>query len=149
LALGSAAGADPALTPLVIEQLAQDLSSSPPFRVIAPVAVELMYGQPIDAIMHAVDADVYLEVAVSRRDTGVHARLNVVRAGQPIQAIEEEMTGSTTRREFTASLAQRVVTALAAATEAAGPPTLRTALPLDNPAAMQAYTLGQTRLGRG
>ena len=81
LALGSAAGADPALTPLVIEQLAQDLSSSPPFRVIAPVAVEPMLGQPVAAIMHAVDADVYVEVAVTRRDTGMQARLEVVRAG--------------------------------------------------------------------
>ena len=149
LAIGSAAGADPALTPLVIEQLAQDLSSSPPFRVIAPVAVEPMHGQPAAAIMHAVDADVYLEVAVSRRDTGMQARLTLVRAGAPVQAIEEEMTGSTPLRQFTASLSQRVVTALAAATDAAGLPTRRTELPLDNPAAMQAYTLGQTRLGRG
>jgi hypothetical protein len=38
---------------LVIEQLAQDLSSSPPFRVIAPIAVEPMLGQPIAAIMQA------------------------------------------------------------------------------------------------
>ncbi len=81
--LGSAAGADPVLTPLVIEQLAQDLSSSPPFRVIAPIAVEPMLGQPIAAIMQAVGADVYVEVTVSRRDSGLQAQLNIVRAGAP------------------------------------------------------------------
>ena len=148
LALGSAAGADPALTPLVIEQLAQDLSSSPPFRVIAPVAVEPMLGQPAAAIMHAVDADVYVEVAVTRRDTGMQARLDVVRAGGQTQSIQEAMTGITPLREFTATLTQRVVTELAA-TDAGARPSLRTELPLDNPEAMQAYTLGQTRLGRG
>ena len=148
LALGSAAGADPALTPLVIEQLAQDLSSSPPFRVIAPVAVEPMLGQPAAAIMHAVDADVYVEVAVTRRGTGMQARLDVVRAGGPTQSIQEAMTGITPLREFTATLTQRVVTELAA-TDAGVRPSLRTELPLDNPEAMQAYTLGQTRLGRG
>jgi serine/threonine-protein kinase len=148
LALGSAAGADPALTPLVIEQLAQDLSSSPPFRVIAPVAVEPMLGQPAAAIMHAVDADVYVEVAVTRHGTGMQARLDVVRAGGPTRSIQEAMTGLTPLREFTATLTQRVVTELAQ-TDAGGRPSLRTELPLDNPEAMQAYTLGQTRLGRG
>ncbi|AMY08234.1 Serine/threonine-protein kinase PrkC [Luteitalea pratensis] len=148
LALGSATGADPALTPLVIEQLAQDLSSSPPFRVIAPVAVEPMLGQPAAAIMHAVDADVYVDVAVTRRGTGMQARLDVVRAGGQTQSIQEAMTGITPLREFTATLTQRVVTELAA-TEPGTRPTLRTELPLDNPEAMQAYTLGQARLGRG
>ena len=147
LALGSAAGADPVLTPLVIEQLAQDLSSSPPFRVIAPVAVEPMLGQPVAAIMHAVDADVYVEVAVTRRDTGMHARLQVVRAGGSRQSIQEEMTGTTPLRAFTATLSQRVTEL--AASDAAERPSRRTELPLDNPVAMQAYTLGQTRLGRG
>src|SRR5205085_1736076 len=85
----AAAGADPALTPLVIEQLAQDLSSSPPFRVIAPVAVEPMLGQPPAAIMHAVDADVYVEVAVTRRGSAMEARLEVVRAGGQTHAIHE------------------------------------------------------------
>lgn len=148
LALGSAAGADPALTPLVIEQLAQDLSSSPPFRVIAPVAVEPMLGQPAAAIMHAVDADVYVEVSVTRRGTGMQARLEVSRAGGSAQSIQEAMTGLTPLRDFTATLTQRVVTELAEA-DAGGRPSLRTELPLDNPEAMQAYTLGQTRLGRG
>ena len=148
LALGSAAGADPSLTPLVIEQLVQDLRSSPPLRVIAPVAVEPMLGQPAAAIMRAVNADVYLEVAVTRRDSGMQARLTIVRAGRQDHAIEEAMTASTPVREFTATLTQRVVTALAAA-DAGARPSLRTELPLDNPVAMQAYTLGQTRLGRG
>ncbi len=148
LALGSAPGADPALTPLVIEQLVQDLSSSPPFLVIAPVAVEPMLGQPVEAIMHAVDADVYLEVAASRRDGGMQARLEVVRAGRPTQSIETSMGAATTVRTFTASLSQRVTAALAA-TDDGGRPSLRTELPLDNAEAMQAYALGQLRLGRG
>jgi serine/threonine protein kinase/tetratricopeptide (TPR) repeat protein len=147
LALGSAPGADPALTPLVIEQLAQDLSSSPPFRIIAPVAVEAMQGDPIPAIMQAVDADVFVQVRVSRRDSGMQARLEIVRAGGAPQVIEEVMNSTTARREFTATLTQRIVTALAAAD--ATRPSLRTELPLDNPQAMQAYMLGQTRLGRG
>ncbi len=148
LALGSADGADPALTPLVIEQLVQDLSSSPPFRVIAPVAVEPMVGQPVEAKMHAVDADVYLEVAASRQGGGMQARLDVIRPGQPRQTIETSMRASTSIRTFTASLGQQVVAALAATAEA-GRPSLRTALPLDNADAMQAYALGQLRLGRG
>ncbi len=148
LALGSAAGADPVLTPLVIEQLAQDLSSSPPFRVIAPIAVEPMLGQPIAAIMQAVGADVYVEVTVSRRDSGLQAQLKIVRAGGPTMTIRESLSSATPERDLTASLTQRVVSELAA-TEAGARPTLRTALPLDNAAAMQAYWLGQTRLGRG
>ena len=147
VALGSAAGADPALTPLVIEQLAQDLSSSPPFRVIAPVAVEPMLGQPAAAIMHAVDADVYVDVAVSRLQPGMQARLTVVRAGAPNQSLIEDTT-ATSLREFTATLAQRVLAELAS-TDAGARPSLRTELPLENPAAMQSYMLGQTRLGRG
>ena len=148
LALGAAAGADPSLTPLVIEQLAQDLSSSPPFRVIAPVAVESMAGQPAAAIMQAMDADVYVEVAVVRREPGMRARLDVVRSGGPTRTIEESMASRTELRAFTAALTERVVTELASAGDTARP-SLRTELPLDNPAAMQAYTLGQTRLGRG
>jgi tetratricopeptide (TPR) repeat protein len=42
----------------------------------------------------------------------------------------------------------RVAAALASADDSSRP-SLRTELPLDNPVAMQAYTLGQTRLGRG
>lgn len=148
LALGSALGADPALTPLVIEQLAQDLSSSPPFRVIAPVAVEPMLGQPVAAIMQAVGADVYVEVAMARRDASILATLTVHRAGGPPRSFQESMVGSTPPRQFTASLAQRVVNTLAATSDGSRP-SLRTELPLDNPTAMQAYTLGQTRLGRG
>ncbi|BCS34898.1 hypothetical protein TBR22_A41240 [Luteitalea sp. TBR-22] len=147
LAIGSAAGADPSLTPLVIAQLAQDLSSSPPFRVIAPVAVEAMLGQPVAAIMHAVDADVYVEVAASRQDAGFEAQLNIVRAGGPTRAVRQSMTANTPVREFTASLTQLVVAELAA--PEGERPSLRTALPLDNPEAMQAYTLGTSRLGRG
>lgn len=148
IALGSASGADPALTPLVIEQLAQDLSSSPPFRVIAPVAVEPMLGQPVAAIMQAVGADVYVEVAMTRLDGTINGRLRVIRAGGLESSIDESMPGATTRREFTASLSQRVAAELAE-THAGDRPSLRTELPLDNPAAMQAYTLGLTRLGRG
>ena len=147
LALGSAASAPAALTPLVIEQLAQDLSSSPPFRVIAPVAVEAMQGDPIPAIMQAVDADVFVQVRVSRGDPGMQARLEIVRAGGTPQVFEEVMNSRTALREFTATLAQRIVTTLAAADAAR--PSLRTELPLDNPQAMQAYMLGLTRLGRG
>lgn len=149
MALGSAPGADPNLTPLVIEQLAQDLSSSPPLRIIAPVAVESMAGQPPAAIMQAVDADVYVGVTVTRRDAGMHARLEIVRAGggAPV-AIEAGMTSAMVLREFTASLAQRVLAAFAADGKEARP-SLRTELPLDDPAAMQAYTLGTTRLSRG
>lgn len=148
VAIGSAVGADAALTPLVVEQLAQDLSSAPPFRVIAPVAVEHLIGRPVPAIMEAVDADVYVEVAVSRRDPGMHARLQVTRAGGLPQAIEEAMTSAGGLRPFTETLAQRVIAGLAA-TGTSGRPSLRTQLPLDNAEAMQAYTLGQTRLGRG
>ncbi|MCC6162647.1 MAG: protein kinase [Acidobacteria bacterium] len=148
LALGSAAGADTGLTPLVIEQLAQDLSSSPPFRVIAPVAVEPMLGQPVAAIMQAVGADVYIEVAVARRTEGIRARASVVRAGEPTRTIQETMAGTTPLRDFTASLSQRVLGELAAS-DAGARPSLRTGLPLDNAVAMQAYALGQTRLGRG
>jgi serine/threonine protein kinase/tetratricopeptide (TPR) repeat protein len=148
LALGSATGADPALTPLVIEQLSQDLSSSPPFRVIAPVAVEPMLGQPIEAIMQAVTADVYVEVGMVRRDADIVARVAVVRADGTKRAFEESMSGATPSREFTASLAQRVVNTLAQTTTESRP-SLRTELPLDNPTAMQAYMMGQMYLGRG
>jgi tetratricopeptide (TPR) repeat protein len=91
---------------------------------------------------------VYVGVAISRSDSGMHARLEIVRAGGGARAIEETMTSATGLREFTATLTQRVVTELASADDTTRP-SLRTALPLDNAAAMQAYTLGQTRLGRG
>jgi len=106
-----------------------------------------MQGDPIPAIMQAVDADVFVQVRVSRRDPGMQARLEIVRAGGAPQVIEEAMNSATALREFTATLTQRIVTALAAAD--ATRPSLRTELPLDNPQAMQAYMLGQTRLGRG
>ncbi len=148
LALGAGAGADPALTPLVIEQLAKDLASSPPFQVIAPVAVESMTGQPAAAIMDAVDADVFVQVVIGRDDDRMRARVDVIRAGGPTRVVEQTMASSSDLREFTASLAQEVVTALAS-TDGTPRPSLRTELPLDNPTAMQAYTLGQIRLGRG
>ena len=149
LALGSATGADPALTPLLIEQLAQDLSSAPPFRVIAPVAVEAMIGQPVPAIMQAVGADVYVEVAVTRQDAGIRGQLSVFRTGGTRLSIEEStVAAGTPPREFTAALSQRVIDELAAS-HASDKPSLRTELPLDNPTAMQAYWLGNARLGRG
>jgi serine/threonine-protein kinase len=147
LAFGSATGADPGLTPPVIAQLAQDLRSSPSFRVIAPVAVEPMLGQPIAAIMHAISADVYIEVAVSRQDAGMQAELKIQRAQGPTQVLRQSMTTSTSVREFTASLTQLVVAELAVSDVER--PSLRTELPLDNPEAMQAYKLGESRLGRG
>ncbi len=147
VALGSAAGADALLTPLVVEQLAQDLSSSPPFRVIAPIAVEPMLGQPIAAIMQAVGADVYVEVAVRRQDVGMEVQVAAIGGSGSPQTIRETRTDGTPLREFTASLAQRVVAALAA--DAGARPSRRTELPLDNTVAMQAYATGQTRLGRG
>jgi len=72
----------------------------------------------------------------------------VQRAGGPAQPIQESMASADELRPFTATLAQRVITLLAA-TDPAGQPSLRTQLPLDNAEAMQAYALGQTRLGRG
>lgn len=148
LAIGSAPGADAALTPLVIEQLVQDLSSAPPFRVIAPVAVEPMLGQPSAAIMQAVGADVYIEVAASRQGAGLRGQLTIERGDDSSRAISESVEDATQVRQFTAALSQRVIAELAE-THAETRPSLRTALPLDNPLAMQAYLLGQTRLGRG
>ena len=58
------------------------------------------------------------------------------------------MAGATPLRDFTASLSERVSAELAA-THAGERPSLRTELPIDNPTAMQAYTLGRIRLGRG
>lgn len=148
LAIGSAANADPAITPLLVEQLAQDLSSNPPLRVIAPVAVEHLVGRPVSSIMQAVEADVFVQVRVERRDSGTHAIITVVRAGGLTRTFEEAMASAGGLRPFTATLAQRVIAELASS-EVSARPSLRTQLPLDNPEAMQAYMLGQTRLGRG
>jgi tetratricopeptide (TPR) repeat protein len=90
---------------------------------------------------------VYLEVAVSRQDAGMVAQLSVYRTGVPTHALRQAMTDSAKVREFTASLAQQVTAELAASEGAR--PSLRTELPLGNPAAMQAYALGESRLGRG
>ena len=84
---------------------------------------------------------------MAREDSGRRAQIEIVRAGAATQTIDEAMTSVTALREFTATLSQRIVSALASSEIAR--PSLRTALPLDNPEAMQAYTLGQSRLGRG
>lgn len=149
LALGGAAGADADLTPFVVEQLAQDLSTSPRFRVIAPVAVEHLVGRPVPAIMQAVDADVYLDVAAQRTEGGVTATIRIVRrSGEPVEVREAGGAGQGSLRPFTSALAQRVVTSLTSADEPLQP-SLRTQLPLENPAAMRAYIEGQTGLSRG
>lgn len=147
LAIGSAAASDRSLTPLVIEQVAQDLSSTP-FRVIAPVAVEAMQGDPVLAIMQAVDADVFVQIGVTRRDRGLHAEVTLVRADGPSYTFAEQTTAGTPSRTFTATLSERIVQEMAAS-QSASRPSQRTELPIDNPEAMQAYMIGRTRLGRG
>lgn len=148
VALGGAPSADRELTPLVVEQLAQDLSSSPRFRVIAPVAVEHLIGRPVPAIMQAVEADVFLEVAVRRVEANVEATVRVVRAGADPIDVTASGGSAGSMRPVTSTLAQRVVTALTSAAEPLRP-SLRTQLPLENTVAMRAYTAGQTALSRG
>lgn len=149
LALGGSPDADTDLTRSVVEQLAQDLSTSPRFRVIAPVAVEhLVAGRPVPAIMQAVDADVYLDVAVYRRESGVEATVRIVRRGADAIEVHEAAVSQRNLRPFTSALAQRVVTELTSADEPLQP-SLRTQLPLENEAAMRAYIEGQNALSRG
>lgn len=149
LALGGSLDADPELTRSVVEQLAQDLSTSPRFRVIAPVAVEhLVAARPVPAIMQAVDADVYLDVAAQRRDSQVTATVRIVRRGAGAIEVHEATTSPRNLRPFTSALAQRVVTELSSADEPLQP-SLRTQLPLENEAAMRAYIEGQNGLSRG
>ncbi len=145
VALGAAAGAEAELTRNVVEQLAQDLSTSPHFRVIPPVAVEHLVGSPVPAIMQTVEADVFLEVAAQPRDTDVTVSVRIVRTG--LAAVEVAEAG-VVGRTFTSALTQRVMTELTSANEPLQP-SLRTQLPLENTEAMRAYTEGQTGLNRG
>src|SRR5690606_33215083 len=149
LALGGSLDADPDLTRSVVEQLAQDLSTSPRFRVIAPVAVEhLVAARPVPAIMQAVDADVYLDVAARRRNGQVTATVRIIRHGAEAIEVSEAASSPRSLRPFTSALAQRVVTELSSANEPLQP-TLRTQLPLENDTAMRAYIEGQNGLSRG
>lgn len=148
VALGAAPGADADLTPNVVVQLAQDLSTSPRFRVIAPVAVEALAGRPIPAIMQTVDADVFLQVAAERRDDRVSATVRIVRSGAEALDVSEAGVGGGSLRPFTSALAQRVVAALTSVDEPLQP-SLRSQFPLENDVAMRAYYEGETGLSRG
>lgn len=148
VALGAAPVADLELTGPVVEQLAQDLSTLPRFRVIAPVAVEHLVGRPVPAIMQTVEADVYLEVNAARRGTEVSALVRIVREGAESIDVSEAATGQGSLRPFTIALARRVVTTLTTVDEPLQP-SLRSQLPLENAEAMRAYTEGVNGLNRG
>lgn len=148
VALGASPAADAELTPRLVAQLAQDLSTSPRFRVIAPVAVEHLMGRPVSAIMQTVEADVFLEVAAELRDGQIGGRIRIVRTGAAPVDLEENGSAEGSLRPFTSTLAQRVVTELTSAHEPLQP-SLRTQLPLENAEAMRAFQEGQKGLSRG
>lgn len=148
IALGVKGSADAELSRQVVEQLAQDLSTSQRFRVIAPVAVEHLTGRTVEAIMQTVEADVFLEVAAERRGDQIEAAVHVVRTGAAALDVGETTSTPDNLRPFTSRLAQRVVTALNSADEPLQP-SLRTQLPIENAEAMRAYYEGTAGLSRG
>jgi eukaryotic-like serine/threonine-protein kinase len=147
VALGALPASDETLTRNVVEQLAQDLTTSRRLRVITPAAVELFVGRPVTEIMQAVDADVFLEVDARRSGEDVEASVRIVRAGGDAAAVTVAGAGGSLR-PLTLTLAERVVASLASSDEPLRP-SLRTQLPLDNPEAMRAYTAGLRGLSRG
>lgn len=148
VALGVAPGADSELSRQVVEQLAQDLSTSPRFRVIAPIAVEHLRGRPVESIMQAVEADVFLEVAAESRAEQMGVTVRAERPGVAPVDVSETTSTTSGLRPFTSRLAQRVVTALTSTDEPLQP-SLRTQLPLENVEATRAYIEGLAGLNRG
>lgn len=144
--------ADPAakgLTPMLVDQLAQDLSASQGFRVIAQAAIEALGDRPSWALLQSFDADAVLEVSAEERDGSARGRLRIVRAGGSDALTAVTPLVSTSKlRPLTEKLAELAVERLNV-NDPTWHPSLHSELPLNDPDAVQLFRKGQDLMKRG
>lgn len=136
------------LTPLLVDQLEQDLSASQSFRVIAAAAINALRDRPSTSLLQTFEADAVLEVSAEQRDDSARGHLRIVRAGgEPLTAVTPLVSASKLR-PLTEELAQLAVERLNV-NDPAWRPSLRSELPLNDPDAVQLFRKGQDLLRRG
>jgi tetratricopeptide (TPR) repeat protein len=140
-------GGDNNLAQLLADQLQQDLSASPNFRVISSVAVEALRDRPSSGLLQTLDADAVLEVSGERQGESARGRLRIVRAGVEPVVAATPIQAASRMRPLTERLAELSVERLKVGNTIQ--PSRRSELPLNNPDALQLYKEGQNLLRRG
>ena len=140
-------GGDNSLARLLADQLQQDLSASPNFRVIASVAVDALRDRPASGLLQTLDADAVLEVSGERQGDSARGRLRIVRAGAEPVVAATPIQPASRMRPLTERLAELSVERLKVGNTIQ--PSRRSELPLNNPDALQLYREGQNLLRRG
>jgi eukaryotic-like serine/threonine-protein kinase len=140
-------GGDNGLARLLADQLQQDLSASPNFRVIASVAVDALRDRPASGLLQSLDADAVLEVSGERQGDSARGRLRIVRAGAEPLVAATPIQPMTRMRPLTERLAELSVERLKVGNTIQ--PSRRSELPLNNPDALQLYREGTNLLRRG
>jgi tetratricopeptide (TPR) repeat protein/tRNA A-37 threonylcarbamoyl transferase component Bud32 len=136
------------LTPLLVDQLEQDLSASQSFRVIAAAAINALRDRPSSSLLQTFEADAVLEVSAEQRDDSARGHLRIVRAGgEPLTAVTP-LVAATKLRPLTEKLAELAVEQLNVS-DPSWRPSLRSELPLNDPDAVQLFRKGQDLLRRG
>jgi serine/threonine-protein kinase len=136
------------LTPLLVDQLEQDLSASQGFRVIAAAAINALRDRPSSSLLQTFEADAVLEVSAEQRDDSARGHLRIVRAGgEPLSAVTP-LLPATKLRPLTEKLAELAVEQLNV-NDPSWRPSLRSELPLNDPDAVQLFRKGQDLLRRG
>jgi tetratricopeptide (TPR) repeat protein len=140
-------GGDNGLARLLADQLQQDLSASPNFRVIASVAVDALRDRPASGLLQSLDADAVLEVSGERQGDSARGRLRIVRAGAEPVVAATPIQPASRMRPLTERLAELSVERLKVGNTIQ--PSRRSELPLNNPDALQLYREGTNLLRRG
>ena len=140
-------GGDNGLARLLADQLQQDLSASPNFRVIASVAVDALRDRPASGLLQSLDADAVLEVSGERQGDSARGRLRIVRAGAEPVVAATPIQPMSRMRPLTERLAELSVERLKVGNTIQ--PSRRSELPLNNPDALQLYREGTNLLRRG
>jgi tetratricopeptide (TPR) repeat protein len=140
-------GGDNGLARLLADQLQQDLSASPNFRVIASVAVDALRDRPASGLLQSLDADAVLEVSGERQGDSARGRLRIVRAGAEPVVAATPIQPMARMRPLTERLAELSVERLKVGNTIQ--PSRRSELPLNNPDALQLYREGMNLLRRG
>jgi tetratricopeptide (TPR) repeat protein len=148
LAIRSTSGGDAALTRLLTDQLVLDLSASPNFRVIAPVALDALGDRPVSGLLQSLNADAVVEVTGERQGDSARGRVRITRAGASPVVATTQIQPSSRMRPLTERLAELAVERLKVG-DPTWRPTLRSELPLHNPDAVQLFRDGTSLLRRG
>lgn len=139
---------DSGLARLLADQLAQDLSASPNFRVIASVAVDALRDRPATGLLQSLSADAVLEVSGERHGDSARGRVRIVRAGANPLVASTPIQPSSRMRPLTERLAELAMERLKVG-DPSWRPSLRSELPLNNADALQLFKDGQDLLRRG